>query len=208
MSDFQQTVDLRGQAEKQRLPAAWASRSAPVKKITAPLEKIYQPAEAKEPEKDLRKISQPKTGGPSAGLFRQLVFVIAILAAVIAVYFLFFRTKENGPAPLASGWYAVKLVDGEIFYGQISDVRADPVVIANVYYNYDQTKPNAEAKDSGQAAEAAGLAALSGNLRLVKRGKETHGPDGSLNVVRAQILYMEPLKSDSKVLRAMLEYEK
>jgi hypothetical protein len=46
------------------------------------------------------------------------------------------------------------------------------------------------------------------NLRLVKRGKEVHGPDGTLSVVRAQVVYMEPMKEDSKVLKAILEYEK
>lgn len=192
--NFQQTVDLREPAEKQRRP---------LKKTVTPLLKILEPAEPGGPGKDFRKISQPRAGQPRPGLIKPLVFILAILAVGAAVYFLFFRAKSAGQEPLAGGWYAVKLVNGEIFYGQIADLGADPVTIANVYYNYDyeKDKPAASEDKNKTAVET-------GNLRLVKRGKETHGPDGSLKVVRAQVLYMEALKSDSKVLKAILEYEK
>src|SRR3989339_459838 len=75
---------------------------------------------------------------------------------------------------------------------------ADPVVVEKVYYDYDQLN----GKDvSGGEGET-------GNLRLVKRGKETHGPEGTMNIVRSQVLFMEPLKEESKVLKAILNYEK
>jgi uncharacterized protein HemX len=181
MSDFQQTVDLRERPEKKR-------------KSPEPLEKIYQPeAEVK---KDFSKISQPAAKRDYGRQIRLAVFVLAALVLGLVAYKLFFAQDQT--SKVAQSWYAVKLLDGEIFYGQIMDIKADPVVINNVYYDYDQAK----AKQAGKAAEE------TGNLRLVKRGKETHGPDGSLNVVRSQVLFMEPLKADSKVLKAILEYEK
>lgn len=185
MSDFQQTVDLRGKMERSR-------------KAATPLEKIYQGEDAIEPKADLKTISRPKARAGREGLIRLAVFMLAVLAVSATVYFLFFRTNGAAVSSKVKDWYAVKLVDGEIFYGQVSDLKADPVVIDNVYYNYDQAK----AKDGSKPAEE------TGNLRLVKRGQETHGPAGSMNIVRAQVLYMEALKSDSKVLKAILEYEK
>lgn len=184
MSDFQQTIDLREKMERQR-------------KAATPLEKIYRREAEVEPEADLRTISRPKVKEKRESLVRLAVLVLAVLAVAAAVYFLFFKTNRAAVNPKIKDWYAVKLVDGQIFYGQVTDVKADPVVLENVYYNYDQTKE----KDGGQAQET-------GNLRLVKRGKETHGPAGSLNIVRAQVLYLEALKSDSKALKAILEYEK
>lgn len=203
MSDFQQTVDLR---EKMERP----------KKTATPLEKIYRGEDAAETQRgasvetqriaSLQTISRPKVKtrrGASVETQRLAsllaVFILAILLAGATVYFLFFKTKSAVVSPKAKDWYAVKLVDGEVFYGQIEDTKADPVVMANVYYNYDQAK----AKEAG-----AGAAENSGNLRLVKRGKETHGPAGTMDIVRTQVLFMEPLKSDSKVLKAILEYEK
>jgi hypothetical protein len=192
MSDnFQQTVDLRGKIERSK-------KVAPPKTIT-PLEKIYQEEDEAKAKPDLKKIYQPKAGRSREGLIKAVVFILAILVVGATVYFLFFKNKGwfNKPAQ-TQAWYAVKLVDGEIFYGQITDTKADPIVIANVYYNYDQSKE----KDPAKAAPE------TGNLRLVKRGQETHGPAGTMDIVRSQVLFMEPMKSDSKVLQAILQYEK
>ena len=181
MSDFQQTVDLREKLESKKKPPE-------------PLEKIYQ-ADG-EAGQGLKKIDRPAVKRGYGGLARGAVLILAALVLGLVAYKLFFAQGQT--SKVAQSWYAVKLVDGEIFYGQIMDIKADPVVINNVYYDYDQAK----AKEAGKTAEE------TGNLRLVKRGKETHGPDGSLNVVRSQVLFMEPLKADSKVLKAILEYEK
>lgn len=189
-NNFQQTVDLRDRLVSRR-------KQASPKKVATPLEKIYRDEEPGEPIKDLQKISQPIVGRSRDGLTRSIIFVLAILAAVAMVYLLFFRHKS--PAP---DWYAITLVDGEVFYGQITNIKADPVYIANVYYNYDQAKGAVAVKDQTKTV------AETGSLILVKRGKETYGPDGSMNVVRSQVLFMEPLKDDSKVLQAILQYEK
>ncbi|MBI2459582.1 MAG: hypothetical protein HYV53_03465 [Parcubacteria group bacterium] len=186
MSDFQQTVDLREKFKSKRKPPE-------------PLEEIYETAA------ELKTISRPVAPKDYRRLWRALIFALAILVVGATVYSLFFRTKSAVVSPKAKDWYAVKLVNGEIFYGQVSELKADPVVLANVYYNYDQAK----AKETGGTATERGLpAAEAGNLRLVKRGQETHGPAGTMDLVRSQVLFMEPLKSDSKVLKAILEYEK
>lgn len=193
--DFQQTVDLREKIERRKMAAA-------VKNKANPLDKIYKEEMLSGQAEDWRKIDQPEIGRPREGLVKVIVFIVAVFVVSATVYALFFRQKSVKPEALSRGWYAVKLVDGEIFYGQIANIKDDPVYIANVYYNYDQAKQTDAAKDTAKVIEE------TGNIRLVKRGKETHGPDGSMNVVRAQVLYMEPLKSESKVLQAILQYEK
>ena len=199
MSDFQQTVDLRGKMERQRLASPAGGKAAMIQKPVTPLEKIYNEENSTEPKKDFKKINQPKIKKSYQGLIKLVVFVLAVLIISAAVYFLFFKNKSwFSGANKTQTWYAVKLVNGETYYGQISDTKADPVVMDNVYYNYNQVKE----KDNSKTVDEAG------NLVLVKRGKETHGPDGTMDIVRAQVLLMEPLKADSKVLQAILEYEK
>jgi len=190
MSDFQQTVDLRDKMEKQRRSA----RSA-----ASPIEKIYQETSAEATKKELQKINRPliQETRMNPWLIRIFVLILGIFVVGFTIYGLFFKDvswfkNQN----LASSWYAVKLVNGEVFYGQIVDTKADPVVMVNVYYNYDQDKDNKK-----EITETS-------SLRLVKRGKETHGPAGTMDIVRSHVLFMEPLKDDSKVLKAILEYEK
>ena len=188
MNDFQQTVDLREKLAKQKREPAKLS----------PIEKIYQDEEAEALRKDLQQIKQPKQQKISQTQFRLVVFILALLVLSATGYLLFFKGQPAKNLAKSQNWYAVKLVDGEIFYGQVTDTKADPVVVSNVYYDYDQTKAGDEKKADQQAT----------NIRLVKRGKETHGPSGTMEIVRVQVLLMEQLKTDSKVLKAILEYEK
>jgi hypothetical protein len=146
---------------------------------------------------EFQKISQPKQKKINEPVFRRVVFFLSIVFIIFVFYFLFFHGKIWSPeGENNSSWYAVKLSSEEIFYGQIKDTSADPVVMANVYYDYDQQK--GDKKTTGE----------NNTLRLVKRGGETYGPDGTIEIVRSQVAYMEPLKKDSKVLEAILNYEK
>lgn len=186
VNKFRKTVDLKEQAERQQ-----AAKQSKVSRA-AGIDRIYN--EKEEARTDMQKIQKPVQKQVNEELFKRIVVLVAIIIVVGVSYFMFFKKSEdNGKA---KNWYSIKLVNNEIFYGQIKDTGADPVVIKNVYYIYDQQK------DEGKAV------AETGNLRLVKRGKETHGPEGTMNVVRVQVLYMEPLKDDSKVLEAILSYER
>ena len=190
MSNFQQTVDLRSPPERKK-PAP--------KKNAAPIEKLYDPGPGEKMATDLQKINQPRAG-EAAGLFRLIVLVLAIAVVGGTVYFMFFERPSNADdSKKTKNWYAVKLIEGTIYYGRIVDPKMDPVAIANVYYNYDQAK---QEKDETKTAEERG------NIRLVKRGKETQGGDGSMLIYQKNILLLEPLRADSKVLQAILEYEK
>ncbi len=153
---------------------------------------------------DLRKISRPKAGRINEKLIKQTVFALAFVVVAAAVYWLFFvgKADEAAKPAMEKKWYAVELIDGRMFFGQIADTSADPVVLENVYYDYDQIKKNNSGGEQAQEKSE------SANLRLVKRGKETHGPSGGMEIARAQVVFMEPLAEESKVLKAILEYEK
>lgn len=185
MSDnFEQTVNLK---EKMMMRAGKpASAALPTDRI----ERLYS-AE----REDLKRITKPPVREKiklNEKYLKMGVAVLAVLIIAVIAKIMLFPGKTEGPA--VEKWYLVKLMNNEIFYGQITDTAADPLIIRNVYYDYDSLKK-----------ETAGESA---NLRLVKRGKETHGGEGTLDVVRGQVVYMEPLKEDSKVLKAILEYEK
>jgi hypothetical protein len=152
---------------------------------------------------NLKEISQPQARRINEKLIKQIVFALAFIIVAAAVYWLFFAGKaDEAKKPAAEKkWYAVELIDGRMFFGQIADTSADPVVLENVYYDYDQIKKDNLGAEAGQEKSE------SANLRLVKRGKETHGPSGEMEIARSQVVFMEPLAENSKVLKAILEYE-
>lgn len=153
-------------------------------------------------EENLKKINRPENLQINETMLKYIVLFLGALIVAGGIYFMVFAEKDSKPAETAEDakWYQIKLVDGETYYGQIKDTAADPVAIEKVYYNYDQVKKADAAADQASDKTA-------GKLLLVKRGKETYGPSGTMNIVRSQVVYMEPLAEDSKVLRAILEYE-
>jgi hypothetical protein len=181
MSNYNQTVNLKEANEKKKIKRA------------AQIKRLYESEDTENEKSDLHKIEKPKTVKVNEKFTRRLVFLIALIVLAIVFFLMFNDKKENN---FSSEWYYIKLSNNEVYYGRISDTKSDPVVVKDGYYNYDQLNNN-----ENKTAET-------GNLRLVKRGKETHGPGGTMNIVRSQVLIMEPLGKDSKVLKAILEYEK
>lgn len=189
-NDFQQTVNLQEKMEKQKRLAERKSQSG--------IEAIYRQVGEKETKKDLQEIKRPgvKRINPLAKRF--IVIVVIVLIAGVTIYWLITKDKGGCQLKRETNWYAVTLkTNNEMFYGQICDIKANPVELKNVYYNYDQANLNQD-KTVNET----------GNLRLVKQGKETYGPSGSKFIYQTEIKNFDPLASDSKVLKAILEYEK
>ena len=103
--------------------------------------------------------------------------------------------NENDQQIKENKWYSVKLVNGEIYYGQIFNTKSNPLIIKNIYYDYDQISNNNEELINPD------------NLRLVKRGNEKNGNDGTMEIIRTKVLFIEPLRDDSKILQAILSME-
>lgn len=192
MSDFKKTVNLkdRMQGMEER------KKPAPPRQVNkaGEIDKLFENEKTSDAN-EFKKMTRPKRESNNLNPYKGLVFVL-IIVILFLVYYSFFRTtgdQNQETINMEEKWYSVELVNGEVFYGLISDVKADPLVVKNVYYNYDQEKDGEEVG--------------SGNLRLVKRGKETHGPDGSINIIRTQVKFFEELKPESKVLQAILANE-
>jgi len=215
MDNFQKTVNLKDSLEQKRGPLrerAVVARTKPAvtpKAKIAPsraegIDRVYKSESDEDVKLDLQKISQPVVQSREGNVYRNTTIALAAFIVIVGIVFLLTRGDGGDKGDVAgvyeganSGWYAVELINGETYYGQIENLSGDPIVIKNVYYNYDQLNAeNGEEKSEGA------------NLRLVKRGKETHGPDGTMSLVRTQVVFMEPLREDSKVLKAILDYEK
>jgi len=176
--NFQQTVNLKKKMKEGKRAEG--------------IDKIYEGE-----EKFSNKFERPKPRSIDESSIKKWVVGIFLVIIILAAYFIFWNGKKVVEENIKNeSWYAVKLTDDEIYYGKIVDTTADPVIIESVYYDYDQI--NNEEPSAGENK----------NIRLVKRGKETQGGDGSMSIVRAQVVYMEPLREDSKILQAILNYEK
>lgn len=94
-------------------------------------------------------------------------------------------------------YQAVFLGNGEIYFGKMSKLTNDYITLRDVYYL--QSSTNAVAgKDSETKPD--------GDMRLIKRGKEVHGPEDKMMISQQQVLYWENLSDKNEVVRAIENY--
>jgi hypothetical protein len=92
------------------------------------------------------------------------------------------KTLDKPTAKAESGYQAVFLDSGAVFFGKMEGLGTDYPVLKNVFYVQSVTNP--ETKQT--------------NNILVKRGKEWHGPD-KMTINAHHIIFVEPVTDGSQV---------
>lgn len=100
-----------------------------------------------------------------------------------------------------SGWQAVFLNNGQVYFGSITDVNDNDLVLTNIYYLQVVNRPLQRTQE-GQATSTESQQ----ELTLIKLGNELHGPVDQMVINRAQILLTEKLRDDSRVIQAINQY--
>jgi hypothetical protein len=100
-----------------------------------------------------------------------------------------------------SKYQAVFLTNGQVYFGKITDANVQTLVLENIYYLRSAgSLQTSDAKNSTTAPET-------DNFSLVKLGNELHGPEDKMYINLSQVLFVEDLKYDSKVVEAIKAYE-
>ena len=100
-----------------------------------------------------------------------------------------------------SKYQAVFLSNGQVYFGKVTDANNQTLVLENIYYLRSANNLQiSEAKDSSKTPET-------DNFSLVKLGNELHGPEDKMSINLSQVLFVEDLKYDSKVVEAIRAYE-
>ena len=152
---------------------------------------------------------QPVTVQPESGSSKSSKMpwiILAIVIVVLAGLGVLFREKlfvgknsgQTASQGQSSGYQAVFLTNGQVYFGKISDAGKDYVTLKDIYYL--QVGPQ-----QGSGTAATGTAQQS--VSLVKLGQELHGPVDEMHISRAQILFYEDLKTDGKVVQAIKSYQ-
>lgn len=130
--------------------------------------------------------------------------IIVVLVVLGVLYALSAYTSINilgvNKQATSDNWKAVFLSNGQVYFGHIADERTNPVVVSDIYY-LQVTQPLQQVGEGQQPA-----AANQPQLSLVKLGNELHGPEDQMRINQEHILFVEDLKSDSRVVEAIDNY--
>ncbi|OGI82814.1 hypothetical protein A3I95_02695 [Candidatus Nomurabacteria bacterium RIFCSPLOWO2_02_FULL_44_12] len=125
--------------------------------------------------------------------------IIVVIIVLLFAAFYFFGGGDLLSPQDETTYQAVFLGNGQVYFGKLASVSGW-LVLRDVYY-LETTKPlQFEAGDTPEPPSPS-------KIKLVKLGAELHGPDGEMFIDRDQILFWENMKSDSKVLAAIREYQ-
>lgn len=115
---------------------------------------------------------------------------VVLVAAALSV-----STLVNHPASTGSrsGIYAVFLSNGQVYFGNISQEDTAKLTLTGVYY----IQNNSDTQNADNQS----------NVALEKLGNELHGPQDFMEINQSSVLFVEALRSDSKITKAIQDYK-
>ncbi|HPF94969.1 MAG: hypothetical protein KC582_03050 [Candidatus Magasanikbacteria bacterium] len=123
---------------------------------------------------------------------RQRAIAILVMSALI-LGGLFVYTFTALPSVINGDSYqAVFLTNDQVYFGKLVSTRGS-YKLTDVYYL--QSKQPVQAQGTEVGSE--------GDMALIKLGKELHGPEDWMLINREHVIFVEQLKSDSRVVQAI-----
>lgn len=142
-----------------------------------------------------RPIGQPEEPKKRNNHWLWVIIVLIIIVGGVVWWYYGGRQQmlsDSVSGVITSGEYqAVFLDNGQVYFGKLKTSAQEFYTLTDVYY---------------LQTGAAGLDQTS-NLSLVKLGNEAHGPEDKMEINKEHVLFVEDMKSESKVVKAIQDYK-
>lgn len=140
--------------------------------------------------------------GQSGGVLGKIVAVIIIVAVIGGGYMYFKKSGNSTGVADTTKYQAVFLTNGQTYFGKVSNEKEAYVSLNDVYYLVLKRPLQTQQQTEGEPTPP-----TTPEYSLIKLGKEMHGPT-SMSINRDQILFIENLADDSKVVTAIKNPQK
>lgn len=140
---------------------------------------------------------------------KRTIIAVLLLTLVAVVLLLGYYLWQNGslnnwklPTLISNaGYQAIFLTNGQVYFGHASNLNANYVELRDVYYlQVSQVLQPVQGKKTPQPQQSISLAKLGIS--------ELHKPKDEMKINRSQVIFIEDLESDSRVVTAIEDYEK
>lgn len=125
---------------------------------------------------------------------KRILGAIVVLVAIVVIW----KFYGNGIFGKKDTYQAVFLNNGQTYFGKLYDENGLWPTLRDVYYL--QVTQSPQPIKAGETTST--------NVALIKLGGELHGPTDEMRINRDQILFIEDLRSDSRVLQSILQSKK
>ncbi len=153
--------------------------------------------------------SDMPSGGGGASKLPWIILAVIVIALVVGGILMRDKifggesnSNTNTSTGKTSGYQAVFLSNGQVYFGKLSDSASSYATLKDIYYLQVTQPPLQGSQQQGQQANQ------QAQLSLVKLGNELHGPIDEMKINHDQILFFEDIKEDGRVMQAIREYQK
>jgi hypothetical protein len=131
---------------------------------------------------------------------KSLKFLGGVLVLAVVVLLVFFGRGifHKIFKPANEVYSAVFLTNDQVYFGVMVGNNETEITLNNVYYI--QVNEKAISENPASALNQA-------SFNLVKLGNELHGPTDELFINKAQVVFYEKLRDDSKVVESIKSYK-
>jgi len=120
------------------------------------------------------------------------LWIIIVFVLIVAGVIWWYKTPRlQDPMTLSGTYQSVFLDNGQVYFGKLEKSGGDFYELTDVFY---------------LQTGSAGIDQASG-LSLLKLGNEAHGPEDNMQINKEHILFIEDMKSESKVVKAIQDYK-
>ena len=134
---------------------------------------------------------------------------LAVVAALVAVALVFAAVtayNKFAGSPVDSAKYqAVFLTNGQVYFGKLQKSVDNYYKLTDVFYL--QATQTAATENSETESQNPQDPAGETGVQLIKLGNEVHGPEDEMIIDRSQVLFIENLKDDGKVVDSIKKYK-
>ena len=127
----------------------------------------------------------------------KIIAGIVIILVLVCALFYFNIIPASVLAQLHRNYQAVFLTNGQVYFGKLYRENSKYPTLREVYY-LQVTQPP-QPLQAGETPPA--------NINLVKLGGELHSPQDEMRINRGQILFIEDLMPDSRVVQAIQQLQ-
>lgn len=128
-------------------------------------------------------------------LYVLYLLVIAGLAYALYTTQGFGLWKSKNDSFKTGNWQAVFLTNGQVYFGHMDSLNSQFINLTEIYYLQVQKPIQPKSTDD------------QGKLSLIKLGNEIHGPTDAMKINRDQVLFVEDLGEEGKVMQAIKRYK-
>jgi hypothetical protein len=147
-------------------------------------------------------------GKKSSWLKSLITLIVVIVIIGGGIYLISDYTGISLPSmssvKLNGEWQAVFLTNGQVYFGKIVRIDDEIVTLKDIYYLQVVEQPLQTSQQG--AAEQDQTQKQEQRLTLIKLGNEIHGPKDEMMINRDQVIIIEDLKDDSRVVQAINDY--